>query len=212
MKRLLPILTLLLSSAPCLYAQSPLEGPFNNRAVLRHYQPVILQGFIQFDSENLDKIMYYFNDSYEVVLTDCSSCPVDYEELLNYDLFDISLFEALRKEQVDTTILFKKGRYQITLLSKQTVESNLGGLLINDVLNIQPARPLPVWVSTGNDQADYATYKQELDVWIQEFPERYRELTNGNGLIKMSVSEFLSLPQDKMNILSSNPEGYLLID
>lgn len=190
----------------------PQEYQELNRAIFRYYPNDALVQFQQFDPVQLDIIRYYFNQSYSVQFSGCSECSVDYDQLLNLDLFNVADFEELRQETESTTFQYKKTPFIITLLPKQEVEQNLNGHTIVDMTTILPVKPLPIWANTGDNAADYNLYKQELDTWIHSFPEKYRELTNGSELIKMPISEFLLLPQDKKDELSSSTNKYLLID
>ena len=192
-------------------AQNALDNPYNNRAILLHYSGASLKALEQDDPTKIDLISYYFNQSYDVQIVDCPSCPVDLDVLLNLDLFNVVNYEELRLVQEDVNFLYKN-TYEITLHSGQTVNSNLGAYSINNILKLEPSSALPQWVGTGDSQFDYEMYKKALSRWIIANPDTYRQLTNGNDLIKISASEFLTLPVDKVNELSSNPEGYIIIE
>lgn len=205
------ILATILLAFSTSFAQSVLESPYNNRAILRHYPSATLIDLQQNDPSKLDLIMYYFNESYDVQLMDCAHCDIDYDVLLNQEMFNIVNFEHLRQPAEEVLISFKEDLYLITLHPTQAVQSNLGTVPITEILSLK-ANPLPQWVSTGDNELDYATYKRALTKWAMNNPEKYRELTNGNGLIKIQISEFLILPEDKQIALSSNAQGYIIID
>lgn len=206
------ILATLLLAFTTSFAQSALQSPYYNRAVLRYYSPTKLTALEQNDPAKLASIMYYFNQSYNVSLTDCPACDVDYDALLNQEAFNVVNFEHLRLGSEEVRFSFKENMYEITLHPKQLVQANLGTIPITAILTQEASDPLPQWVSTGDNDVDYNTYKRALTHWVVRYPEKYRTLTNGNELIKIQISEFLSLPEDKRTSLSSNASGFIIID
>lgn len=205
------VATLLLTLSTS-FAQSALESPYYNRAILRYYSPTTLMALEQNDASKLEMLMYYFNQSYDVRLIACPECAIDYDVLLNQEVFNIVNFEHLRLPTEEVRFSFKESVYEIILHPVNLVQSNLGAIPLAAILTQQASNPLPEWISTGDNDLDYATYKRALTTWAVKHPEKYRELTNGTGLIKIQITEFLNLPDDKRTALSSNAQGYIIID
>lgn len=210
--RITIILFILATSCSSLYSQNEYQSSLLvNRAVLRHFPGQELAKMQTQDSVKFNQIKYYFTQSFNVEIANCDSCEVDYNKLFNRDLFNITEFESLRQLNSNYTFLFKKN-YQITLLSKQVTETQMDGLPTTSVLNLKIFEKFPEWIDTGNGQTDYKNYKRAIDKWSRKFPQNYREMTNNSALLKISISEFLALPQNKKNTVLSNNDGYLIID
>lgn len=194
------------------FSQNVSENPLLNRAVLKYIGGATLTQLQAEDPVKYAKINYYFAHSFNVELTNCVGCLVDYNQLLNLDLFNIVEYEGLRETTEEHTFFFKENEYKITLLSKEEMSLNLGGLSSEDILNIYYVRPIPGWFDTGNDVIDYQNYTAELQIWAREFPEEYSALTSSSTLLKVHIADFLMLSTDRRNSLFNHQGGYILID
>lgn len=155
--------------------------------------------------------MYYFYASFEVSNLNCDTCVIDKTKLFNVHLFDVSEFESQRLQDESVTIVFKQ-RFSITLHSLEQVDDALDGKSIAELLTYTTPRPFPVWEEvTGDDDQDYALYKEKVYDWARDFPFQYRAMTNSPDLFKLSIKSFKELVPMRREVLL-NMELYLIID
>lgn len=74
----------------------------------------------------------------------------------------------------------------------------------------------PVFVDTGNPEADKARYNAEKKAWIEKNPEAYRQLSGGNNPTeqkqKITRSDLNALPAARKDYILAHPELFEIID
>lgn len=181
--------------------QTALDTPQKNRIIIKYFPGHALNEFQQNNPVLFDQLRRYFVASFSVERIDCANCPVDYDQLFNYDLFDVRQFEAQRAEH-STVELNYRNKYRITLLSKTDLMTVIDGQTPETMF----IKTFPKW------GGDYEVYKNEVYRWSLLFPEAYRTFTTAPDLLKISISEFSNLPGNKVQNVLSHPGGYLIID
>jgi hypothetical protein len=183
-----------------------------NRAALRFYNGVEIERFQQDAAQDYDALLYYFTSSFEVRYINCTrECDIDYNAFYNQDLFNVVFHESKRELNNPVTFEFKE-KYEITLKPENEVLSNCNGHQLSELTSLVVSRPLPQWESTGNDSLDYQTYRVALQSWTQDFPEEFRALTSGQGLRKIKINEFLSLPENRREAFTTGVGTYIIMD
>ncbi len=181
-----------------------------NRVIVRHYNPTQWEHIWNNSPEMYTAINYYFKESFEVEMANCSECEVDYEVLYNLDLFDVYAHESNRLDDANFTFSYKQ--YMITLLPKNNVYPQLQGLVPTELVNYIAPRDFPTFELTNDDYAEYLEYKKSVYAWAKDFPEQYRILTNDENLLKMSIKEFSELAEERKSLVLNHVDGYLIID
>ena len=183
----------------------------DNRALLRiHSRNEITEIELKAPIE-YQLLELYFTASFYVEREDCANCNVDPYEFFNYDLFNITEFEHLRKLSENYSFSFKE-KYSITLYSASWLNASLNGYSLSELLNFHPLRDFPVWVGSGDDELDYSNYSKERDEWIKDFPEIYRSKTNAGEYKVIRIGEWILLPQVKRDQLLNTTNQLLIID
>ena len=181
-----------------------------NRILVRHYTPAQWELIGEHSPEVYGAINYYFKESFEVEMANCSECTVDYEVLYNIDLFDVYAQESKRLDDVNFTFDYKQ--YTITLLSKDVVYSQLQGLAPSDLINYIAPRDFPTFELTNDDYKEYLKYKERVYAWAKDFPEQYRAMTNSENFVKISIRDFSELAVERKSLVLNHADGYLIID
>jgi hypothetical protein len=74
----------------------------------------------------------------------------------------------------------------------------------------------PVFVDTGNPEADKARYNAEKKAWIEKNPEAYRQMSGGNNPSdskqKITRSDLNALPAARKDYILAHPELFEIID
>jgi len=192
-------------------AQTALDDPFLNRAVLKHITGSKLVQIQQEEPTRFNNINYYFSESFSIEKVACPTCPIDYDQFFNYDLFNIVDYEQLRQDQNEYSFHFKNGEYLITLKSNEAVESQIG-TTSEILINQKVKRPLPKIADNGGYQFDYVNYKKNLEKWARDFPADFRALRGSTAVLKISYNEFNNLPEVRKNKVLNHSRGYLIID
>lgn len=187
-------------------AQNGSPDLLRNRAALREYTIGELERFQQTDRKQFNKLNYYYTASFEASLIDCDTCSIALDVLINRDLFNVRDFEQQRQQSDEVSFVYNEN-YLITLKSIQEVESAEASIDQGPEL-----RELPVWANSGNDDLDYANYKQELHEWIMDFPELYRSRTSNGELLVLRFNDFVQLEPERRSILLSDHGNYLIVD
>lgn len=183
----------------------------DNRALLRHHSrneitEIQLKAPIEYQLLEL-----YYTASFQVERIDCINCYVNFEELFNYDLFNIIEYEHLRKSNEYYSFIFKE-KYRITLHSTSWLEASLNGYELSELLNFRPLREFPIWSDTGDDDLDYLNYSQARDEWILDFPEIYRTKTNAGSFKIIRFDEWKLMQPSKRDQLLNGTVEILIID
>ena len=181
-----------------------------NRVIVRHFNPTHWEYIGNFAPDMYTAINYYFKESFEIEMSNCNECEVDYNTLFNRDLFDVYAYESQRLDDSDFTFDFKE--YRITLLPKNIVYPQLQGLLPTELVKYIAPRDFPMFELTNNDYAHFLEYTEKVDAWAKDFPEQYRAMTNSESLLKISIKEFSELPEEKKISFLSHSTGYLIIN
>jgi hypothetical protein len=179
-----------------------------NRATLRFYSGLELIAFEEQEPETYNQLKYYFTQSFEVELLNCNTCAINVEEFYNLDVFNIANFEHLRLPNSTNSFVYRE-KYQITLLPLNVVQNEIG-TTPESMLTKVISRPFPEWISTGNNQADFELYHQEVMDWANDFPEEYRAMTSNPELFSIRYEDFVSLAPERKNIVLTKPNGYLI--
>ncbi|MFT5779807.1 MAG: hypothetical protein ACI837_002766 [Crocinitomicaceae bacterium] len=204
-------LLFLVSGIFSLHAQDASENLHLNRSVLKYYNGNDLVELSTEAPEIYEQMRNYFVNSYMISKVDCKECSIDMNEFFNRSLFNIVDFEDTRDMNVQIQIEFKE-EYIITLLSTNELTALIEGAAASEMLEIKLDRPFPGLVDTGDFDGDYANYKTSLRDWIKDFPNEYRTLVASNELLRISLTEYISLPQDRKDTVLSNSTGYLITD
>lgn len=209
----LPLLVsvLLLFPINSLNAQNASDDLRLNRSVLKYYSGNSLDDLSQKSSQDYITLKKYFTNSFTVTLVNCSGCIVNIDELFNLDLFNVVNFEPIREQNSEAQLIFKD-KYKIVLISKNDLEVLLNGAKAGDMLSLNVTRPLPNFIDTGDNEADYSLYKITLHQWIKDFPEEYRLMTTGNSMLRITLSDYLSLPETRKEAVLSHTDGYIITD
>lgn len=180
----------------------------NNRIIIKYFPGFQLESILSNNPELHSELQSYFTSSFIIERSDCKGCDVDYSELLNIELFDVSVFEVFRAPSERVQIEFMPDKYTVTLLSQQELLLLLNGNSFNDLIN----QSFPKWIDSGDLEADYVAYKSNIAYWATLFPNAYRTITNSNETIKVRFSEFsLMSPQRKSSVFN-NQKGYYITD
>lgn len=206
---LLPFFGITLITSFCA-AQGPSTNMELNRAPLRYYSGVELTEFAVEAPTISNQIKYYFTESFTAKLIECEECAINTFDFYNQEVFNIAEHEDKRLVDSEVTFVYRD-KYEITLLSRNEVIASIG-ITPEEVLELKIERPLPEWNGSGDDAADYALYKEELQAWILDFPEVYRALTSGTDLMKISKEEFLAASQSRRQAIQAHQGGYMIID
>lgn len=193
-----------------LSAQTVLDSPKLNRAVLRYFDTERMQALLA-DSNRAAKVMYYFTQSFQVAQIDCANCPIDYETFFNNDVFNVYQYESQRLPSAPVTLNYRD-KYVITLAPADEVTAHIGGITVFELIRGIPFRPLPVWVSTGNDDVDFQQYKTSLLAWKNDFPQEYKELRKSPGLLKIRYIQFHEMTPEQRTAILSQSNAYLIVD
>ena len=177
---------------------------------MRHYTPLRWNHIFENSPEVYTAINYYFKESFEVEMLNCSECTVDFSVLFNIDLFDVYAYESQRLD--DENFTFDHKQYIITLLPKSTVYPQLQGLLPTELVNYVAPRDFPIFQLTNDDYAHYLEYKQQVYAWAKDFPEQYRTMTSADNLLKISIRDFADLAAERKAVVLNHSDGYLIID
>lgn len=179
-----------------------------NRAVLRYLSAVEISDIEHQQPEQFSNLNYYFTQSFEVSNLN-SSQPLDLFSFYNIDLFNIKNFEVQRQQNSTVEINFKD-KYLVVLKSRAELESVMTMSLDN--ILIKTFRPLPTYNNTGNVNDDYRIYKEELQLWIHDFPQYYRLFTSERNVTKIRINDFLQMGQERIDYYATRPNSYIIID
>lgn len=180
-----------------------------HRGTMRHFSGNEIDAMKVSNPTHYAALLYYFTQSFNVTYIDCPDCKVDMESFYNQDLFNISEHEALRL-QGNTYSFIYRDRYAVTLKSLSDIVSEMG-MAVNQVMSKEP-RPLPLYTDTGNPETDYQNYSLELRAWTYDFPEQYRLLTSEGNVLKLTIAQYLALSPERLTMLNSGTNTYILID
>ncbi len=194
-----------------LSAQSAYDFTQVNRAVMRHFNGEQLQSMMDTEPERLELVTRYFNQSFQVEVYNCSQCEVDFKNLFDISLFNISDFEDQRLDEQEISIAYKD-EYLITLLSKSDMSTLLNGQTPFELIYGLPERPFPTWESLANDQVDFENYKAELLTWSNDFPKQYREKKKSPNVLKVRFVQFTEMTNAERNAVFTFPGGYIIAD
>jgi hypothetical protein len=182
-----------------------------NRIISRHYNPIQLDNIWNHAPDVYTALNYYFKESFEVEMANCSECEVDLHYFFNNDLFDVYEHESNRLDDVNFSFTYKEV-YTVILLPKNDVYPLLQGLLPTELVNYVAPRDFPTFQLTNDDYAHYMEYKQQVYAWAKDFPEQYRAITSASDLLKISIRAFADLTDDRKSALLNHAGGYLIID
>jgi hypothetical protein len=210
MRKLL-LLTMTIVIGTSLFAQNAQNTPNLNRAFLRYFSGIELSQLEQEQPTFYNVLNYYMTESFTVENLDCPNCIVDYNEFYNHDLFNVYEHETRRKTSMDSIFVYKL-KYVVKLKSTIEMNSHLANYSPDEIVNFVSPRPLPTWISTGDNQIDYNNYMKSVNQWAKDFPEDFRELTNSTTLRKIRFQEFISFPENKRNTFLNAGTQYLIID
>lgn len=201
--------TLLLATG--LFAQNGSEVQSDwNRIFAKHFTFDQLSQTFENSPEVYNAVEYYFKESFTAHLTDCESCPLDLDHLLNYQIFDVYQFESQRLDEQEFELIYRD--YTITLLPKNVVYSELAGMLPTDLVNYIAPRDFPSMEMSGDLDAAYLIYKEEVYAWAKDFPSDYRTLTNSPDLLKISIRDLTLMDSARRSLVLNHDGGYLIID
>lgn len=196
--------------APSAIAQPVLNDPLQNRALHKLLTGAEIQTIQDTNPEFLDRIHQYLTASFDCEYIDCSECPVDPERFYNHDLFNVFEYEYLRS--ADAVTFEYRGKYLITLHPLAQLYELTQGITPYELIHGVALRPLPEWVSTGNDAADLVTYKAELLAWRNDFPKEFAALLHAPTLSRIRFTQFQHMSPEQRASLSTLENGYLIID
>lgn len=100
-----------IASFQLIKAQTCLQDPFQNYAVLQHYTTQELSSIQQTDASKFNSICYYYTQSFLLENVTCNCTPQ------TLATFDISEYEYMRKKDSRTVRVFEKYGFKLTLLS-----------------------------------------------------------------------------------------------
>ncbi len=208
---LLPVLSLFTMPLQLL-SQSPYDSPNHNRALLRNVPSQNVAYLKASESVHLEKLLYYFSQSFEVSQTGCDSCPVDAFQFFNIDLFDITQYEHLRAENERASFVFKN-KYLVELHSVSELPDAFPANEADYQAFIHhvPDSGLPKWNMEWDSDYQFIRYRENVDFYIQHFPHAYGSTSASPGFISIAYSDFKLLsPEEKQSILESE-SSYELI-
>ncbi len=191
-------------------AQTVLDSPQLNRAVLRYFDSERMQELLG-DPDRKAKVMYYFTQSFQVVPSDCATCPMDYETFFNNDLFNIFELESHRQPSAPVTLNYRN-KYVVTLSPGDEVTAHIGGIAAFELVKGIPYRALPTWVSTGSDDADFQQYKNALVAWKTDFPQEFRDLKKSPDLLKIRYFQFRQMTPEQRTAILAQSSLYIIVD
>ncbi len=180
----------------------------NNRIIIKYFPGHQLPDMAINNPELYNDLHTYFASSFVVKRIDCKNCNVDYDELLNFDLFDVRSFESFRADNQRITIDFKPEKYTISLLSAQELSTLLQGASFETLM----LQSFPKWRDTGLLEEDYESYKKNVAYWSSSFPELFRTLTSANETMKIRFHEFSSMSQTKRDTFTTTYDLYYITD
>ena len=194
-------------------AQNPVNDPYNHRIIVREISTPVLKSMESNNPVKFEQIKYYYSQSFSAELIDCSSCPIDYFDLFNLNLFNVKDYEDQREELSSVSFEFND-KYTITLYSKKAVELAYSDIRteIETALAASLNSSLPSYVITGDTISDYQNYKTALLQYQSDFPEDYQLLISRTGFLTISIEEFNPLPPNKKTAFINNAKGYVILD
>lgn len=97
---------------------------------------------------------------------------------------------------------FATGQAQITAKNTNNTVGSDSTRRMND---------FPVFVNTGNPEADRARYDAQKQEWIRNNPEKYRQMQSSNNSKQhISKSKFDSLSEEQRQYILIHPELYIV--
>lgn len=165
----------------------------SNRAIHRTWGGDKIRLLEQQHPAFLEKGLYYFNQSYEVRLKDCSSCEVDRNKLINIDLFNVSDFELKRADEERYEFNFKY--YVITLHSNQELESYLGinRFLIMNGEGVEVA--FPTFDFSDLSAKKMEKYRELCQNYVRFYKTSYKQRTTVPGYRIFTLNEVKNFSQ-----------------
>lgn len=149
--------------------------------------------------------MHYFNHSFEVKLKDCPNCEVNYDKLINIDLFNVSEFEQLRKENERSEFIFKT--YIVSLHSKNEVENYLGESIANFNAGSNYVT-FPEFDFEDMSTQKLEHYRRLCRFYIQNYKASYKARIHTPNYRFILVEEIQHLSQEEIADLIENPSSF----
>ena len=212
MKGKLLILGLAFMTSATSFSQSP--DPYNdmtqNRPLVRNITSEGLAILMENNPVEYEKTKYLYTRSFDVAISGCKGCEVDYRELFNDYLFDVTEFDVNRLADDKYTFEYKE-HYVVSLQSKKELEAAYSEI---EATHIEASiQGLPeIVINHGDIDSAFAIYSQELIQFMNEDLELYEQIYSSKYVIKISLDEFKSLPQERRDSVLNNEWGYLIID
>jgi len=195
-----------ITSFLCFNAFCQVDAPelFRNRAALKDHPISELENAYYNDFKEFEKLEFYYTKSFQAVDINCN-CDADIDELINNNVFFVQNYENLRENNDPHTFTYLN-KYEITLLSQDEVNATY-----NFIETDTSVDPMPEWADSGDDQADYAQYKTEINSWLRKYHSEYRNRVQA-GLKQIQMDEFMSMSDDKKQQIMNHPQGYILYE
>ncbi len=191
-------------------AQDPYNDITQNRPAIKNLTADGIRDLIEKNPVELEKMKYLFTRSFDVELIDCSSCEIDYVDLFNISLFDVTEYSSVRLRNEVYEFDFKN-KYHITLHSDKEILLNYTA--IESSFNTEKvSSEAPKFLLKGDLVASYSDYKVELDQFKRSNREAYEAMIENNNVLKISAEEFLSFPEAKRESVLNHSNGYLIIE
>lgn len=194
------------------FSQLSFNDPLQNRALHKLFTGEEIQALQYNEPERFEQINYYLTSSFSCVDVDCAECPIDPHIFFNLDLFNVFEHEANRLPEAPYSFIYRE-KYLITLHSLNDLGTELGTTISPfELIHGIPFRPLPTWQASGNDAADFETYKIALVAWKTDFPDLFRTLLTDPTLLRIRYEQFIELSTERRLSLAELPYSYLIVD
>ena len=192
------------------FSQDPMSDLLQHRPADKNLTAPVIRDLKVNDPVEYEKQKFYYTGSFEVEDLTCNSCEVDYFDLFNLSLFDVSKFEEQRQHYDKVEFDFK-GRYRITLHSRKELlwkYSEIEGSMAAERSLALPELDL----SKLDVDAAYEAYKVDLNAFRMSNGSYYSELYNDKSVIKISFEELKLYSESRRESVLINAKGYIITD
>ena len=187
------------------FSQKSIDSTTFNRAIHKSWGGDKIRYFIQQNPEYVKKGLYYFDHSFEVRLKGCPTCQVDLYNLINFELFNVSEFEANRK--ADERFEFDFKDYVITLHSTQELESYLGESVAT-ITNGSNHITFPVFDFNDLSAQKLEQYKSLSRFYIENNKANYKDRIHATNYRFILFEEVKNLTQEEIDNLIVNSDSF----
>lgn len=194
-----------LFSTTITFSQTEIDNSKLLRAIHKTWGGDKIKYFTEHNPEYVEKGLYYFNQSFEVSLTNCEMCAVDYNQLINLDLFNVSEFEHLRQDNERVSFVFKE--YSITLHSEEELENYLDEPLTS-FMSGENHISFPRFDFDNQSAANLNKYKEDRKYFIINYGMKYRARRATPNYRIIDPKEIGNLSQAEINFYAQHQDQF----